>query len=70
MGFTMQTTQEFAESQIRRFFTVLFTVRAKRHLRTLAEHYGWSAETLATHEARFLRSPPPQFSAGPQQPQQ
>jgi hypothetical protein len=66
----MQTVQEFSESQTRRFFTVFFTVRAKRHLRTLAEHYGWSAETLATHEARFLRVPAPQFSAGPQQQQQ
>lgn len=59
---TMQTTRDFAESQIRRFFTVLFTFRARRHLRTLADHYGWSAETLASYESRFLRIPSPQFS--------
>jgi hypothetical protein len=53
----MQTTQEFAESQVRRFFMVFFTIRAKRHLRTLADHYGWSSETLAANEQRFLRAP-------------
>ena len=68
--FTMQTIQEFSESQVRRFFTVFFTVRAKRHLRTLADQYGWSAETLAAYETRFLRLPPPQLSVGPQQQQQ
>jgi hypothetical protein len=54
---TMQTAHDFAESQLRRFFTVLFTVRAKRHLRVLAEHYGWPPETLAEYETRFVRAP-------------
>lgn len=50
----METQREFNDAQLRRFFTVLFTTRAKRHLATLATHYGWSPETLAAHEARFL----------------
>ncbi len=66
----MQTAAEFAESQSRRFFTVLFTLRAKRHLRTLAEQYGWSSETLASYEARFIRVPVPQFFLEPRQQQQ
>jgi hypothetical protein len=51
----METPREFADSQIRRFMTVLLTARAKRHLKTLAELYGWSPETLAAHEERFIR---------------
>ena len=35
--------------------TVLFVARAKRHLKALAELYGWSAETLATYEEEFIR---------------
>jgi hypothetical protein len=50
----METQREFNDAQLRRFFTVLFTVRAKRHLATLATVYGWSPEALAAHEARFL----------------
>ena len=34
--------------------TVLFVTRAKRHLRTLADLYGWSPETLAINEQRFI----------------
>lgn len=51
----MQTRDEFTTSQVRKFLTVLFVTRAQRHLRTLAEHYGWSPETLAANEARFVR---------------
>lgn len=51
----METPREYAEAQIRRFMTVLFVNRAKRHLQTLAEHYGWSPETLAANEQRFIR---------------
>lgn len=51
----METAAEFADGQVRRFLTVLFTLRAKRHLKTLATLYGWSAETLAEHEARFVK---------------
>lgn len=51
----METPHEYAEAQVRRFMTVLFVNRAKRHLRTLAELYGWSPETLATNEQRFIR---------------
>jgi hypothetical protein len=50
-----QTPSEIALSQTRRFFTVLFTVRAKRHLKTLADHYGWSPDVLANYEQRFIR---------------
>ncbi len=35
--------------------TVLFVARAKRHLKTLAELYGWSPETLASHEEEFIK---------------
>lgn len=52
----METTREFAESQARRFMTVLFVARARRHLRTLAGLYGWTPETLAAHEARFIKT--------------
>jgi hypothetical protein len=51
----METPKEYAESQVRRFMTVLFVTRAKRHLRTLADLYGWSPETLAINEQRFIR---------------
>jgi hypothetical protein len=51
----METPHEYAEAQVRRFMTVLFVSRAKRHLRTLAELYGWSPETLAANEQRFIR---------------
>lgn len=50
----METQREFTDAQLRRFFTVLFTVRARHHLATLATLYGWSPETLAAHEARFI----------------
>ena len=63
----METSQEFAEGQVRRLMTVLFISRARRHLRTLAAAYGWSPETLAAHEARFIRTADfiPVFSAAP-----
>jgi hypothetical protein len=46
---------EFTESQLRRFFVTLFTKRAQRHLKTLADAYGWSPEFLAAQEARFIQ---------------
>jgi hypothetical protein len=51
----MQTRDEFTEAQIRKFMTVLFVTRARRHLKTLSELYSWSPEELAAHEARFIR---------------
>lgn len=51
----METADEFAEGQIRRFLTVLFVARAKRHLKTLAELYAWSPEMLAEYEQRFIK---------------
>lgn len=51
----METTAEYAEAQVRKFMTVLFLARARRHLKTLATLYGWSPETLAEHEDRFLK---------------
>jgi hypothetical protein len=36
--------------------TVLFTMRAKRHLKTLADLYGWSPDQLAENEARFIKT--------------
>jgi len=55
---TMETQSEFIDSQLRRFFTVLFTIRARRHLQTLATHYGWSPEVLADYQTRFLPGVP------------
>jgi hypothetical protein len=51
----METNAEFAEAQARKFMTVLFYNRARRHLKTMAALYGWSPETLQEHEQRFLR---------------
>jgi hypothetical protein len=52
----METRAEFTSAQVRKFLTVLFVTRARRHLRTLAEHYNWSPETLAANEARFIHT--------------
>jgi hypothetical protein len=53
---TLIQPREYAETSVRRFLTVLFTYRARRHLRTLAEHYGWTPEQLAEYENRFVRA--------------
>lgn len=50
----MDLHKEVATAAVRRFMTVLFLIRAKRHLRTLAELYGWSSERLAELEERFI----------------
>jgi hypothetical protein len=52
----METADEFAEGQVRRFLTTLFVKRAQRHLKALAELYSWSPEMLAENEQRFLKS--------------
>lgn len=46
---------EYRESQVRRFLSVLFMVRGRRHLKTLAEIYKWSPSQLEEMELRFLR---------------
>jgi hypothetical protein len=51
----METAAEYAEAQVRKFMTVLMTLRARRHLRSLAELYNWTPEFLAEQEARFLQ---------------
>jgi hypothetical protein len=51
----METADEFAESQIRRFLTTLVVNRRKRLLKMVAEFYGWSPETLALYEERYIR---------------
>ncbi len=51
----METPQEFAEGQVRRFMTVLFVARAKRHLKSLSELYEWTPEQLADYETRFIK---------------
>lgn len=53
----METAAEYAEAQVRKFMTVLMTLRARRHLRTLADLYGWTPEYLAEQEQRFLQPP-------------
>lgn len=52
----METAEEYAAAQVRRLLTVLFVTRAKRHLQTLAELYGWSPEQLAEAEQRFIKT--------------
>jgi hypothetical protein len=52
---TMETADEFAESQIRRFLTTLVVNRRKRLLKMMGELYGWSPETLALYEERYIR---------------
>ena len=52
---TMETRKEFAEAQVRKFLSVLFANRARRHLKTLAEIYGWSPEMLVEYEQRFIK---------------
>ena len=54
---SMETPEEYRETLTRRFFTTLWIARALRHLQTLATLYGWSPETLAAHEATFVRPP-------------
>jgi len=51
----METRNEFAEAQVRRFLTVLFTTRARTHLRNLAVAYEWTPEELAAYEQRFIQ---------------
>lgn len=53
--FPTQKHPEYRESQVRRFLSVLFMIRAKRHLKTLATLYKWTPEYLATMEARFVQ---------------
>lgn len=47
--------QEYSESQVRKMMTLLFTKRAKRHLKSLADAYGWSDEQLAEYEEQFIK---------------
>jgi hypothetical protein len=51
----METRDEFAEAQVRRFLTVLFTNRARTHLRALAAAYEWTPEQLSAYEQRFIQ---------------
>ena len=51
----MESRNEFAEAQVRRFLTVLFTNRARTHLRALAAAYEWTPEQLAAYEQRFIQ---------------
>ncbi len=51
----METADEMAEGQVRRFLTSLFVARKRRLLKTLAALYGWSPEELAAHEDRFIK---------------
>ena len=65
---TLIQPREYAETSVRRYLTVLFTQRARRHLRVLAEHYGWTPEQLAEYESRFVRAAymTPRFAALPE----
>ena len=52
----MDTPEEAAEAQVRRFITALMIERKKRHLKTLSEIYGWSPEQLSEYEVRFIKT--------------
>ena len=52
----MESPEEAAEAQVRRFITTLIIARRKRILKTLSEIYGWSPEMLAENEARFIQT--------------
>jgi hypothetical protein len=52
----METADEFAESHIRRFLTTLVVNRRRRLLKMVAELYGWSPETLALYEERYIKT--------------
>jgi hypothetical protein len=52
----MQTSRkDFAEATVRKFMTVLFIQRAKRHLAVLAAQYKWTAAELEENERRFIQ---------------
>jgi len=52
----MQTSRkDFAEATVRKWMTVLFIQRAKRHLAALAERYKWTSTELAEYERRFIQ---------------
>jgi hypothetical protein len=52
----MESTDEFTEGYIRRFLTTLYIARRRRHLKALADLYGWSPEALAEAEDRFIKT--------------
>ncbi len=52
----MNAVTEYSESQIRRFMTMLFILRARRHLKSLAVIYNWTPEILSEYEQRFIRT--------------
>lgn len=47
--------KEFIDGQLRKFFTVLFVTRARRHLATLATLYGWTEEQKEEYDERFIK---------------
>ena len=49
-----ETPTEFSDMQLRRFFSVLFVLRARRHLKTLAGLYGWTPSQLTEYENQFI----------------
>lgn len=52
----MESYDEYANGAVRRFLTHMFVLRARRHLNTLAAHYGWTPEKLREYEERFIRT--------------
>jgi hypothetical protein len=49
--------KEYGETQIRKFMTVFFIQRARRHLKTLSDMYGWSPDVFKEYEERFIKYP-------------
>jgi hypothetical protein len=52
----MESADEFAEAQVRRFWMTLIIQRKRRHLKALAALYSWSPELLASYEERFIQT--------------
>jgi hypothetical protein len=54
MDLNDETAEEFRQRLVRRFLTVLFIIRAKRHLKTVAEAFGMP-ERQQEYETQFIK---------------
>lgn len=52
----MSVVTEYSESQVRKFMTMLMTLRAHRHLKSLAVLYNWTPEMVLEYEQRFIHT--------------
>jgi hypothetical protein len=49
-----ETAEEFRQRLVRRFLTVLFIMRARRHVKAVAEAFGMP-ERQQEYEAQFIK---------------